>query len=230
MQRVLLFVSICIFTCSPVLAVEFSADIVTQGFVESRGKIYFKDIELHRSEGLGMINITKSPVVYQLVTDTKKYTVQNLDDQRKENPMGDFGNIKEMVEKNNLKETGKEKIEGFPCVIYEGKVKIDDEAPPVPMKIWYSEKLEVPVKQEMTLGAPMGKIVSLLNNIKIGKQNSSLFDIPPGYEKVNSMEEAMGMGNFQMPAMGGESGQGPSEEDMKKMMEKMEQMMREQQP
>jgi hypothetical protein len=229
MQRVLLLASIWIFTCSPVLAVEFSADIVTQGFVESRGKIYFKNIELHRSEGMGMINITKSPAVYQLVTDTKKYTVQNLDDQQQENPMGDFGNIKELVEKNNLKEIGKETIEGFPCVIYAGKVKIDD-APPVPMKIWYSEKLEVPVKQEMTLGAPMGKIVSLLNNIKIGKQNSSLFDIPPGYEKVNSMEEAMGMGNFQMPAMGGESGQGPSEEDMQKMMEKMEQMMRKQQP
>lgn len=228
MKSVLLLVSICIFSCSSVLAVEFSADIVTQGFVENRGKIYFKNIEMHRSEGMGMINITKSPVVYQLVTDTKRYTVQNLDEQRMGNPMGDFGNFQEMVEKNNLKETGKEKIEGFPCVIYSGKVKIHDAEPPVPMKIWYSEKLEVPVKQEMTLGAPMGKIVSLLNNIKIGKQNSSLFDIPPGYEKVNSMEEAMGMGNFQMPAMGGENGQGPSEEDMKKMMEKMEQMMQKQ--
>ncbi len=229
MFRSLLLFCICCFTYSSALAVEFSADIVTQGFGENKGKLYFKNNENHRSEIMGIINITKAPTVYQLVTDTKKYTVESLDDLRKKNPMSDYGNFKEMIKKNNLKKVGKEKLEGYKCVIYEGQVKVSADQPPVPTKIWYSKKLKTPVKQEMTLGAPMGKIVSLMSNIKTGKQDRSLFEIPAGYEKVSSMEEAMGMGNLQIPSMDGNSGQAPSEEDMKKMMEQMQKMMKQQQ-
>ncbi len=229
MLRTLLLLSICCFMYSTALTVEFSADIFTQGFGEDRGKLYFKDNETHRSEILGIINITKAPSVYQLFTDTKKYTVQSLTDLRKQNPMGDYGSFKEMIKKNNLKKVGKEKLEGYKCNIYEGQVNINADQPPVPIKIWYSKKLKVPVKQEMTLAAPMGKIVSLMSNIKTGKQDPALFEIPAGYEKVSSTEEAMGIGNFQLPSMGGNSGQTPSEEDMKKMMEQMQKLMKQQQ-
>lgn len=214
------------FTYTTVLAAEFSADIVTQGFMSSTGKIYYKDSGNNRSDAMGMINITKDPFVYQLVSETKKYIIENLEDLRQKNPTSDFGNFQDMIKRNNLKKIGKEKVQGFKCIIYEGTVKVSEQQAAIPTKIWYSKRLEVPIKHEMTLMPPMGKVVTLLNNIKLGKQDSNMFEIPDGYLKVNSIEEAMGMGNFGMPAMGGEGSQGPSEDDIKKMMEQMQKMMK----
>jgi hypothetical protein len=93
------------------------------------------------------------------------------------------------------------------------------------MKLWYSTKLDYPVKTEMQLPAPMsGTSVSILENIKVGKQPASLFEIPAGYTEAASMQEAMGLGGFSMP-----SGEGaeemPSQEQMDQMMQMMQEMM-----
>jgi hypothetical protein len=97
--------------------------------------------------------------------------------------------------------------------------------PPVEMKIWYSPKLDYPVKTETQMPAPMsGTAVSILQNIKLGKQSKSLFEIPAGYKEAASMEEAMGLGGFSMPG-GGSGGEMPSEEEMGQMMEMMQKMM-----
>jgi len=197
---------------------------------ENRGKIYYKNDTTHRSEAMGMIHITKDPYVYTLVENTKKYTVQNLDELRKQNPMADYGNIEKMITRNNLRKIGTEELQGYKCVIYEGQIDIGTEHPPVPTKIWYSKKLQIPVRHEMEMDPPMGKIVTQLENITREKLESSLFDIPAGYEQVNSMQEAMGMGSFQMPSMGNqENGQAPSAEDMEQMMEQMQDMMKQMQ-
>lgn len=223
-------ITCCLIIITPALAVEFSADTVTQGMGQNRGKIYYKNNTTHRSEAMGMIHITKDPNVYTLVESTRKYTVQNLDELRKQNPMADYGNIQKMIDSNNLKKIGKEKLQGYQCVIYEGQIDIGPEHPPVPTKIWYSKELQTPVRHEMEMGSPVGKIVTQLENITRKNLKSSLFDIPAEYEKVHSMQEAMGMGNFQMPSMGNQkNGQAPSAEDMGKMMEQMQDMMKQMQ-
>ncbi|MFN2354226.1 MAG: DUF4412 domain-containing protein [Desulfopila sp.] len=223
-------ITCCLIISTTALAVEFSADTVTQGMGQNRGKIYYKNATTHRSEVMGMIHITKDPYVYTLVESSQKYTVQNLDDLRKQNPMADYGNIKKMIEGNTLKKIGKEKLQGYKCVIYEGQLDIGPEHPPVPTKIWYSEKLQTPVRHEMEMGSPVGKIVTQLENITREKLESNLFDIPSEYQKVNSMQEAMGMGSFQMPSMGDQNnGQAPSAENMEKMMEQMQDMMKQMQ-
>lgn len=230
MHRYLFLVITLVFlTNSSAWAVAFSADMVTKVIVLERSKIYYQNADTYRSEAMGIINIVNAPMLYQLVPETKKYTAQKLEDTQKDNPMGSYGDMMAFIKKNKMKKSGKETIQGYKCVIYEGSVQYAEEHPPAPMKIWYAKKLENMIKQEITLGAPMGNIVTLLENIKIGKQEASLFELPEGYTKVDSLDLAMGMGAFKMPSMGGEEGKMPSPEDMEKMMQQIQEMMQQKQ-
>ncbi len=214
---------------STALAVSFSADSITPmmgGQSPVMGKLYYKDSNTYRSEAMGIVSIIKDSFVYSLVTDTKKYTVQSLTEMREQGDGKLWGDATEMVKNNKMKKVGKEKFQGYKCIIYEGDISSTEDASPLHIKLWYSKKLENMLKQEMTLPAPMGKITSHLENIKIGKQDSNLFEIPSGYTKVADMSEAMGFGNFTMPAQGEGKNQIPSEEDMKKMMDQMQNMMK----
>lgn len=234
MYRVVIFAALSIFLNGSVAwGVSFSADVVTPEAMgmSDRGKFYFKESNTFRTDGMGMININKGEMVYAIVTDTKKYVVMTVEDTKKENPIGAWGDAMDVVKRNNMKKVGKEVVSGYSCVVYEGKVLFHEQQPPALMKMWYSKKIKNMIKQEVTM-MPLGKIVTYLENIKIGKQEDSLFEVPQGYTKVDDMAEAMGMGAFggmQMPGMGGEgekNGQMPSEEDMKKMMEQMQSMMK----
>ena len=214
---------------STAMATSFSADTVMEMNGPTMGKMYYQDSKTFRSEGMGVISIVKGPLVYSIVTDTKKYVVMKLDDLRQENPMGAWVDATELIKSNKMEKIGKETLQGYKCTIYEGDMQFAPQQPSMHMKIWYSEKLKNMLKQEATFPAPMGQIVTYLKNIKTGKQDSSLFEVPPGYTKVNDMLEAMGMGamgNFEMPSMGSDGGQMPSKEDMKKMMEQMQDMMK----
>lgn len=223
----ILFVTFVI--TSSALAASFSADTVMEMNEPTMGKMYYQNSKIYRSDAMGMISIVNGPLVYSIVTDTKKYVVMELDDLRKENPMSAWGDAMEMIKSNKMKKIGKEKVQGYKCTIYEGDMQIAPEKPLMHLKIWYSEKLKNMLKQEATMPAPFGKMVTYLKNIKTGKQDSSLFEVPPGYSKVDGMAEAMGIGamdNFKIPSMGGEGEEMPSKEDMKKMMEQMQDMMK----
>lgn len=214
---------------STALAVSFSADSITPMLTGQRpeiGKLYYQNSNLYRSEAMGIISIVKESSVYSLVTDTKKYTVESLDELRKKSPISVWGDAMDMIKKNKMKKVGKEKLQGYKCVIYEGDMMFPGSQTTMRVKIWYSKKLKNILKQEMKLPAPMGVVSSHLENITIGKQSSSLFDVPAGYTQVKDLEEAMGMGNFGMSPGGGKDNQMPSEEDMKKMMEQMQNMMK----
>ena len=69
-----------------------------------------------------------------------------------------------------MKKIGKEKVQGYKCTIYEGDMQFSPQQPSMHMKIWYSDKLKNMLKQEATFPAPMGQIVTYLENIKTGKQ------------------------------------------------------------
>ncbi len=211
------------------VAAEFSADVITEmAGNQNRGKVYFKNPDVFRNEMMGMVNIIKRPKAYQFIGSTKKYYVTDLNDAANQNPMADARDFKEWIDKNKLEKVGSETIQGYACDIYEGDVVLDEGQPPVRMKTWYSEKLDYPVKTESEMPAPMGRMSTYLENIKPGPQPDGLFDILPGYEKVGSAQEAMGLGGMTMPGAQGDA-EMPSAEDMEKMRRQMEEMMKQQQ-
>lgn len=219
-------------------ATEFSADMISQMATGNiAGKIYFKNPDVTRSEMMGMISITKRPLVYQIFDSTKKYHVSSIDELKDKNPIADAGDFELWIKEKNMKNTGKESISGYKCQIYEGELRTEQSQPPMHMKLWYSKKLNYPIKTEMTLPSPMGKMTSYLENIKPGKLPQSLFVIPEGYTKASSMEEAMGMpdmgalmGNITAGGGGASAGKEiPSKEEMDEMMTKMKEMMKQMQ-
>ena len=216
-------------------AVEFSADVISQLPIgKDTGKLYYKNGDISRNEIMDMISIMKRPVMYQIFTVTKKYYVSNISDLEKENAMAGAGDFNSWVKKNKMKKVGKETIAGYKCTIYEGDIKTQNAQFSPHMKLWLSKKLNYPIKSEMSLPAPMGKITTSLDNIVIGKQPKSLFSIPVGYVEAETMQEAMGMPDMGslMKGFGTEGNnspagnQAPSPENMEKMMEQMQEMMK----
>lgn len=203
------------------ISAEFSADTVMESITgTTSGKIYFKDDDTSRTEMMGTIAIMKRPHIYQLFTDTQKYVVQHMDDMKKKNPDLNAANLKEWIDKNKLKKTGSEKLQGYACDIYEGDVKFSEDDPPVHVKIWHTPKLGYPLRHESDLPPPVGKVITHLENIRLGSQPGSLFEIPAGYSQAKNAQEAMGLGG--MPSFGGAGkGQAPSQEEIEKMMKEM---------
>ncbi|MCP3892020.1 MAG: DUF4412 domain-containing protein [Desulfobulbaceae bacterium] len=219
-------IGLILITCTSGQAVEFSAEMVTEMNGQMRGDMYYKDSRTYRSESMGIISIVTKGKVYMLVTETRKYTVSTLDELQKDSPMAGWGDAMTIVKQNQMKKIGSEKIQGYRCDIYQGNITFSSEHPPMEMKFWYAKKLNNMLKQEAKMGPPVGTIRSYVENIKVGKQDSKLFKVPEGFTKVDSMVEAMGMPSMEMPPMGAKQGEMPSEEDMKKMMEQMQNMMK----
>ena len=212
---------------------EFSADVITQlPTGKSTGKIYFKNGDISRNEMMGMITIMKRPLVYQIFSNTKKYHVSNIDNLKEKNVMADAGDFNAWIKKNNMIKIGKETIAGYKCQIYEGDIKSEESGFSPHIKLWFSKKINYPIKSEITLPAPMGTLTTYLENITVGKQKKSLFSIPSGYVEAKTMQEAMGM-----PDMGSlmqgiapdvdfpAGNQMPSPEEREEMMKKMQEMM-----
>lgn len=221
---------------STAFAAEFSADMIADmGSGAINGKLYFKSNEVNRSEMMGMISIIKHPAVYQVFSDTKKYHVSDVNALEEKNPLAGATDFKSWALQNNMKMVGQESVQGFKCDIYEGDVAFDSEhRDPMHMKFWLSKKLNYPLKNEIMMASPVGKVSTHLENIKIGKQPAHLFEVPAGYEKAATMNEALGipdMGAF-MQGKGKDNGteslpgEMPSTEQMDEMMKKVQDMMK----
>ncbi len=205
-------------------AEEFSADIVTDMHTGSvTGKMYFKTTRVNRNDMMGMINIMKHPQVYQLFTGTKKYHVSDVTELETDSPMAGISDFETWAKESNLQKTGTESIEGFVCDIYEGTIEVDEETgETAPMKIWLSRKLQYPLKSETMMPEPVGRVLTLVKNIKTGKQPAHLFEIPDGYTRAASMEQAMGMPDMKQFS----EGKMPSAEQMDEMMKQVQEMMK----
>lgn len=215
----------------PALAVEFEADVEMLPHNIS-GKVYVKNNRVNRQEVMGMVTILKNETVLQLFQETKRYVATDTAELEKTDPMAGINDFKTWIKKNKLKKTGTESIQGFKCDLYEGEIRGNEGSEPTPVKIWLSKKLDYPVKYEMFLPPPTGKVTSLLKNVKTGKQPDSLFAVPKGYVKAASVEEAMGMqglGALMKGAAGnaGSNGQ-PSGDQANEMAEKIMQMFQQQ--
>lgn len=227
MKKVFLVaVILCFAFAAAASADQFSADTkMTMMGQTTIGKIYFKDIKTNRQEMMGMAIIYEHPVSYQLFESTKQYVITDVEELKRQNPMLDVEDYEEFIEKN-MEKVGSETLQGYKCGVYEGDIAVTPDTPSVSMKLWYSEKLEYPIKSEVELGSPMGKMITILENIKIGKQPGTLFKIPSGYTEAKSVQEAMGMGGFGMPTGGGDSAEMPPQEDMEEMMRQAQEMMK----
>ena len=230
-RKVLVFFVMCFAFIATASAVEFSADMVTEVMgMKTNGKIYFKNNKTQRTDmnmmGMKMTQIIKYPKTYQIFTGAKKYVVSDIEETKKQNPMVGADSFEEFIKINNFRKAGTETVEGYECVIYEGNVTIAKDQPATSMKLWYSSKLDYPVKTEVTMPAPMsGKVTGVTKNIKTGKQPNELFEIPSGYSEAKNTQEAMGMGGFGMPT-GADSGETPSLEDIQEMMKSAKEMMK----
>jgi hypothetical protein len=205
-------------------AQEFSADTVTDMHTGTvHGKIYFKNTRVNRNDMMGMINIIKYPEVYQIFTGTKKYHITTVTELEADDPMAGITDFEAWAKQNDLKKTVIESIEGYACDIYEGTIDIDqDTGEPVPLKIWLSSKLEYPLKTEILMPPPVGRVLSVVKNIETGKQPAHLFEIPEGYTQAATMEQAMGMPDMSQFS----EGQMPTGEQMENMMKQVQEMMK----
>lgn len=241
MKKLLLSLFLSVFCLTSIaIAAEFSADMVIETpFGPQSGKIYHKNSDISRTDLNNMINIMKHPYVYQIFVETKKYVVTDLDQLAKENPAANIRDFNEFVKENNFKKVGSATLQGYKCDIFEGVLIISaepgGETMSVPMKLWYSKKLDYPIRTESSLPPPIGgKSVSFLENIRTGRQDASLFEIPAGYKEVESVSEAMGYGS--MPSMPEGSGpmpsadEMPSPEEMEEIMKMMQEIMKQQSP
>ena len=242
MKKIVLAVTLLILMGSvPLFANEFSADVVSDmPMMQDMGKVYHKNSDITRNESMGMIHIMKRPKVYQIVPDTKKYYMSDVNELKKKNPAMDMDmkNFYQWANRNNMKKIGTETLEGYPCKIYEGDFRFDETQPSGHMTFWFSDRLQYPLKTKLVLPPPAGAMTTWLKNIKEGKQPETLFDVPKGYTQAASMEEAMGMpdmgafmngaGNMEGLQDGGAANgdKMPSKEEMEKMMKQMQEMMK----
>jgi hypothetical protein len=206
---------ILLLAAGPVLAAppdNFTAKMVTMGMSMPMAKMGNKT-RLENVAGMGMVTISLMDAKKSLTLNTREkiYFEQALDDKM---PSVHDSNV--VIDK---KKTGTETIDGHPCIKYDAVIHHKDR-PQEKYKatLWEAQDLGgLAIRTEMTIpeGKAMGKgggrMVSEIKEIKVGGASASLFEVPAGYKKVNSMAEVMGLGQM---------------ENMKDMMKQMQKMQK----
>ena len=140
-------------------------------------------------------------VSWTLYPTSKKYTEEEMTD------IGTFAmfdiNSLEDLEGYNVKEVGKETIDGHACTKYEIAL-IDTEEEFLSYYAWAANDLEnIIVKIEITVSE--GEMMAMeLTDIEVGRQPDELFELPPDYTLATDEEADMlmmqeMMGNMPMP-------------------------------
>ena len=184
LSMVLVIVAMGIFIlCNLSSAAEFSADMIHKMGEETvKGKVYVKGNKIRQEvvkegEKAVMIMRLDKGIIWNLMPEEKIYMeMPNLGDVA--NDPEYIKKIEEMAEKKYL---GKEKVNGYVCKKY--KYIYSDKSMGA-LTQWFSEKLNYPIKTEMG-GQPGGMDMLIeYKNIKEKGLQDSLFEIPPGYTKM----------------------------------------------
>ena len=162
-------------------ALELSADFVmTSGGFSSSGTMYFTAdkirVDMNSPQKMSTITRMDKKVVWNIMHDQKSYMEMPFAEGRK--PKVD----REYAGEIERKLVGKETIDGHPTEKYLITYKESNNTNKVYQ--WWATDINFPVKTEDV----DGQWKQEYKNIKMGKQDDSLFEIPAGYEK------------FQMPA------------------------------
>ena len=183
-------------------AAEFSADFIRAAEGKKfTSRVYVKG-KMRREEmmedgKLAVINIARldKGVSWTLMPDQKMYMEISLEGTK----VGAMEDIEEMEARAKMKIVGKETVNGYACEKrqYQGQRE-------GLMTVWYSPKLNYPVKiHVMPLGGE-GEMTMDYRNIKVGKIPDSKFEIPSGYSKfaMPGMPGGMPPGMPGVPGMG----------------------------
>lgn len=164
---------------SVALSAEFSADLIqkTAGMT-TKGKVYIKgnkmrmEMETPAGKSINLMDIGTG-LMQMLQPEQKMYFEM-------ETPDAGVVKTDEALDKiADKKHVGTEKVNGYKCDKYE---IIYHDRSLGKMSQWFSKKLNYPIK--IIYNGPQGEMVVEYKNIKQGKVDSSLFEIPPGYEKM----------------------------------------------
>ncbi|MBW1992297.1 MAG: DUF4412 domain-containing protein, partial [Deltaproteobacteria bacterium] len=82
--------------------------------------------------------------------------------------------------KTQMKHLGTETVGGYVCDKYEFEEEAQGNQPPKKHYIWISKKLKMPIK----MAAADGSFSMEYQDIKMGGVDDSLFEVPPGYQKM----------------------------------------------
>jgi hypothetical protein len=182
---------------------EFSADLVrSSGGDEDISKVYIKG-KLRREEimddgELSAVNISRpdKSVTWNLMPEDEMYMEIPLD-AKTADAMGEMESLKSRAK---VKVLGKETVSGYECEkrSYEGSDKRQGS-----VIVWYSSKLDYPVKIHTTPFRGEEGMTLEYKNIKPGKIPDSKFEIPSGYEKfaIPGMPGGMPGGMPKIPGM-----------------------------
>ncbi|HNQ46194.1 MAG TPA: DUF4412 domain-containing protein [Syntrophorhabdus sp.] len=188
---------------------NFTATIVSQGMEMPMAKMGNKSrVENPAIKGVVTIVIADAKKTIMMNTNAKIYSEQVTQEQDQMTNMYDPDVVFEK------KKVGNETIDGHPCVkydtVYYRKSKPNEKHKAI---IWEAQDLkEFPIQMEVTVPANPkypgsgGKMIMKYKDVKLGAATASMFEVPPGYKKVNSVQEVMGFG-----------GMGNIEEMMKKI-------------
>lgn len=188
---------------------NFTATIVSQGMEMPMAKMGNKSrVENPAIKGVVTIVIADAKKTIMMNTNAKVYSEQVTQEQDQMTNMYDPDVVFEK------KKVGNETIDGHPCVkyntVYYRKSKPNEKHKAI---IWEAQDLkEFPIQMEVTVPANPkypgsgGKMIVKYKDVKLGAATASMFEVPPGYKKVNSVQEVMGFG-----------GMGNIEEMMKKI-------------
>ena len=162
-------------------ALELSADFVmTQGSFSTSGTMYFTAdkirMDMNSPQKMSTITRMDKKVVWNIMHDQRSYMELPLSEERKPKVDREFtGEIeRELV--------GKETVDGHPTEKYLITYKEKNNTNKVYQ--WWATDINFPVKMEDV----DGQWKQEYKNIKMGKQDDSLFEVPAGYKK------------FEMPA------------------------------
>jgi len=163
-------------------AADFSADMVqSMGNVQVKGKINISGAKARIETQMGpqkQVTIVRGEegVVYVINPEGKFYSEMRVPKQK--SAYDAEAAEKQLATMAKIEKLGSETVNGYLCDKTLFKFKDKKRGT---MTTWVSKKLAYPVKTE-TVSAN-GKFGIQLNNIKMGKQDASLFTVPKGFKK-----------------------------------------------
>ena len=201
MRMILVWLAASIGLASPVLAwegpqVEYSGETrleTAEGVVE--GVVYHAPGKERRETKMGgepmtMIIRQDKQVLWTLMPDANAYMEMPLDKSRDKSDFSQYH-----IDQTTV---GEEEINGIKTT--KSKVIMTKPDGSKLGGFWWITKEGIPLKMDMISveGTTKERMVMELTNVKIGKQNPTLFEIPPDY-----MNMSMGMPNLNDPRIEG---------------------------
>lgn len=171
---------------------NFTAKMVMSEMVMPIAKMGTKmRIETPMMKGIVTITELDLKKMIMMSTVSKTYTEQSVGEE-----MPSLYDPKVVFEKKKI---GTETIDGHPCIKYDTLFyHKDNPSDKYRATVWEAQDLgglmirnEVIMPERLRMGGP-SKVVSELKDIKLGTAKASMFEVPAGYKKVNSMMEMMG--------------------------------------